>query len=93
MLKKREATAPQHIWLVIDGSLGSNSIEQARQFHRAIGLTGLIVTKLDGSYRGGALVAIHGTLKLPIYFVGMGEKAEDLQPFHIRDYVKGLFAN
>jgi len=91
VLQKNDATAPQHRWLVVDGSLGANSIEQARVFHRSFGLTGLIVTKLDGTSRGGALVGIYRQLKLPIYFVGLGEQAEDLQPFEIANYVNAVF--
>jgi fused signal recognition particle receptor len=91
VLQKNDPAAPQHAWLVIDGSLGANSIEQARVFHRSFGLTGLIVTKLDGTSRGGAIVGIWRELKLPIYFVGLGEQAEDLQPFSIENYVRAVF--
>lgn len=91
VLQKHDPSAPQHRWLVVDGSLGSNSIEQARVFHQSFGLTGLVVTKLDGTSRGGALVGIYRQLKLPIYFLGLGEKAEDLQPFSIDNYVKAVF--
>lgn len=91
VLQKQDPEAPHHSWLVVDGSLGSNSIEQARKFHEAFGLTGLIVTKLDGTSRGGALVGIYRELRLPIYFVGLGEKAEDLQPFSARLYARALF--
>jgi fused signal recognition particle receptor len=71
--------------------LGSNSIEQARVFHKQFGLTGLVVTKLDGTSRGGAIVGIWRELKLPIYFVGLGEQPEDLQPFSIENYAKAVF--
>jgi fused signal recognition particle receptor len=91
VLQKNDAAAPQHRWLVVDGSLGSNSIEQARAFHRSFGLTGLIVTKLDGTSRGGAIVGIYRELKLPIYFLGLGEAAEDLQPFSVENYAKAVF--
>lgn len=91
VLQKHDEAAPHHAWLVIDGSIGSNSIEQARVFHEAFGLTGLIVTKLDGTSRGGALVGIYRELKLPIYFVGLGEQAEDLQPFSVHHYTHALF--
>jgi len=79
VVSKIDPTAPHHSWLVVDGSLGGNSIEQARAFHKSFGLTGLIVTKLDGTSRGGALVAIWRELRLPIIFVGLGEGPEDLQ--------------
>ena len=91
VLQKHDATAPQHRWLVVDGSLGSNSIEQAKVFHQSFGLTGLVVTKLDGTSRGGALVGIWRQLKIPIYFLGLGEQAEDLQPFSVDNYVKAVF--
>jgi fused signal recognition particle receptor len=91
VLQKSDPTAPQHRWLVVDGSLGSNSIEQARVFHQQFGLTGLVVTKLDGTSRGGAIVGIWRELKLPIYFVGFGEQPEDLQPFSIGNYARAVF--
>ncbi len=91
VLQKNDPTAPQHRWLVVDGSLGANSIEQAKVFHQSFGLTGLIVTKLDGTSRGGALVGIHRQLKLPIYFIGLGEQPEDLQPFSAENYAKAVF--
>ena len=91
VLQKHDEAAPHHSWLVIDGSIGSNSIEQARVFHEAFGLTGIIVTKLDGTSRGGALVGIYRELKLPIYFVGLGEQPEDFQPFSIHHYTHALF--
>ena len=91
VLQKNDPTAPQHRWLVVDGSLGSNSIEQAKVFHQSFGLTGLVVTKLDGTSRGGALVGIWRQLKIPIYFLGLGEQAEDLQPFSVENYAKAVF--
>ena len=91
VLQKHDDLAPHHAWLVVDGSLGSNSIEQARVFHESFGLTGIIVTKLDGTSRGGALVGIYRELGLPIYFVGLGEQPEDLQPFSVHHYTHALF--
>ena len=91
VLQKHDPSAPQHRWLVVDGSLGSNSIEQAKAFHQSFGLTGLVVTKLDGTSRGGALVGIYRQLKVPIYFLGLGEQPEDLQPFSVDNYVKAVF--
>ncbi len=91
VLQKNDPMAPQHRWLVVDGSLGSNSIEQAKAFHQSFGLTGLVVTKLDGTSRGGALVGIYRQLKIPIYFLGLGEQAEDLQPFSVENYAKAVF--
>lgn len=91
VLQKNDPTAPQHRWLVVDGSLGSNSIEQAKVFHQSFGLTGLVVTKLDGTSRGGAIVGIFRQLKIPIYFLGLGEQAEDLQPYSVENYTKAVF--
>jgi fused signal recognition particle receptor len=91
VIQKQDPSAPHHSWLVVDGSLGSNSIEQARVFHQSFPLTGLIITKLDGSSRGGALVGIYRELKLPIYFVGLGEQADDLQPFSAENYANAIF--
>lgn len=91
VLKKHDEGAPHEAWLVIDGSIGSNSIDQARAFHEAFELTGIIVTKLDGTSRGGALVGIFRELRVPVYFVGLGEKAEDLQPFSVEHYTHALF--
>ena len=91
VLQKHDPAAPQHRWLVVDGSLGSNSLEQARVFHQSFGLTGLIVTKLDGTSRGGALVGIYRQLRIPIYFLGLGEQPEDLQPFNAENYARAVF--
>lgn len=91
VLQKHDQAAPHHRWLVLDGSLGTNSIDQARTFHQAFDLTGLIITKLDGTSRGGSLVAIYRELKIPIYFVGLGEKPEDLQHFSVENYVDAIF--
>jgi len=91
VLQKNDPAAPQHRWLVVDGSLGANSIEQARVFHESFGLTGLVVTKLDGTSRGGAIVGIWRQLKIPIYFIGLGEQPEDLQPFSAQNYARAIF--
>lgn len=91
VVAKIDPAAPHHAWLVVDGSLGANSIEQARAFHKSFGLTGLVVTKLDGTSRGGAIVGIWRELKLPIYFVGLGEAPGDLQPFVAADYAAAVF--
>lgn len=91
VLQKIDPAAPHESWLVVDGSLGSNSIEQAKVFHKSFGLTGLVITKLDGTSRGGAIVGIWRELKLPIYFVGLGEQKEDLQPFSAENYAQAVF--
>jgi len=91
VLQKNDPAAPQHRWLVVDGSLGANSIEQARVFNQSFGLTGLIVTKLDGTSRGGAIVGIWRQLKIPIFFIGLGEQPDDLQPFSAENYARAIF--
>ncbi len=91
VLQKNDPAAPQHRWLVVDGSLGANSIEQAKVFHQSFGLTGLVVTKLDGTSRGGAIVGIWRQLKIPIYFIGLGEQPDDLQPFSADNYARAVF--
>jgi len=92
VLGKLREGAPEERWLVVDGSHGTNSIQQARVFHEAFDLTGLVITKLDGSSRGGALVGIHRETGLPIHYVGLGEEPDDLQPFSARAYCEAIFA-
>lgn len=93
VLQKHDENAPHYSLLVVDGSLGTNSIEQARVFHEKFGLDGLVVTKLDGTSRGGALVGIYRELKLPIFFLGFGERAEDLQAYRVDNYVDAIFGS
>uniref|UniRef100_A0A7C4CC44 Signal recognition particle receptor FtsY n=1 Tax=candidate division WOR-3 bacterium TaxID=2052148 RepID=A0A7C4CC44_UNCW3 len=85
--------APDEVWLVLDATVGQNGIRQAQVFHQALGLTGLIVTKLDGTARGGVLIPIVMELGVPIRFVGIGEEAEDLEEFDPREFARGLFAD
>jgi fused signal recognition particle receptor len=89
--KAREG-APDHTWLVVDATTGQNALQQAREFHQALGLSGVILTKLDGTAKGGVVVAISDALKLPVRFVGVGEKSDDLRPFVAEDFVTALFA-
>src|SRR5438309_6363599 len=86
-LAKQDAKAPQETLLVVDATTGSNALAQAREFHQSIGLTGLIVTKLDGSGKGGIVIAIQDELAIPTRFVGTGEKLEDFAPFDGRDFI------
>jgi fused signal recognition particle receptor len=86
-LAKHDPSAPQETLLVVDATTGSNALSQAREFHQAIGLTGLIVTKLDGSGKGGIVIAIQDELGIPTRFVGTGEKIEDFAPFNGREYI------
>ena len=90
-LGKLDADTPQETLLVVDASTGSNALSQAREFHNALGLTGLIVTKLDGSGKGGIVVAIQDELGIPTRFVGTGEKLDDFAPFDRKRYIENLF--
>src|SRR5437762_3286033 len=89
-LAKHDPNAPHEILLVVDATTGSNALAQAKQFHEAIGLTGLIVTKLDGSGKGGVVVAIQDELGIPTRFVGTGEKPEDFKEFDGRDFIANM---
>ena len=83
--------APHEVLLVLDATLGQNALAQAKQFHEAVGVTGLALTKLDGTARGGIVVAIADALKIPVRLVGVGEAVEDLQDFNARAFVEALF--
>ncbi|MBQ4107188.1 MAG: signal recognition particle-docking protein FtsY [Lentisphaeria bacterium] len=83
--------APQEVWLTVDASLGSNVVNQAREFTAAAGVTGLILTKLDGTGKGGMAVALHEEFHLPTFFAGLGEQPDDLQPFSPDFYTAALF--
>ncbi len=83
--------APHEVLLVLDATLGQNALGQAREFHEAIGVTGLALTKLDGTARGGIVVAIADELKLPLRLVGVGEAADDLQDFNAEAFIAALF--
>jgi len=83
--------APHEVLLVLDGSTGMNALNQAREFHKAVPITGLIVTKLDGTSKGGMVVAIQKELGLPIKFIGLGEQPDDLQPFDAKQFAQALF--
>ena len=89
-LGKLDADTPQETFLVVDASTGSNALSQAREFHNALGLTGLIVTKLDGSGKGGIVVTIQDELGIPTRFVGTGEKLDDFAPFDRKTYIENL---
>ena len=86
-LAKHDPQAPHEIFLVVDATTGSNALSQAREFHQSLGLTGLIVTKLDGSGKGGIVVAIQDELKIPTRFIGTGEKIDNFAPFDAREFV------
>lgn len=91
VIGKQLAGAPHEVLLVLDGSTGMNALNQAREFNKAVPLTGLIVTKLDGTSKGGMVVAIQKELGLPIKFVGLGEQPDDLQPFDAKQFAQALF--
>ncbi len=90
VLRKFDEAAPHSVLLVLDATTGQNAIEQVRVFKEMVNVTGLIVTKLDGSARGGIVVALAEAFGLPVHAVGVGEKAEDLRPFLAADYARGL---
>jgi fused signal recognition particle receptor len=92
VMAKADPAAPHETLLVIDANTGQNAVRQVKAFDEALGLTGLVVTKLDGTAKGGAVAAIAREHPVPIRFVGIGEKAEDLRPFVARDFVEALFA-
>ena len=91
-LGKHDPEAPHEKWIVLDATTGSNALVQAREFHQSIGLTGIILTKLDGSGKGGIAVAIQHELRLPTKFIGTGEKETDFAPFNRNDYIDRLLS-
>jgi fused signal recognition particle receptor len=92
VMDKKLPGAPHETLLVLDATTGMNSLNQAREFHKAVTLTGLVVTKLDGTSKGGMVVAIQRELGLPIKFVGLGEQPDDLQPFDAKQFAEALFS-
>jgi fused signal recognition particle receptor len=92
VVQKAEATAPHEVLLVLDGNTGQNALAQVRAFDDALQLTGLIVTKLDGTAKGGVLAAIAQEKPVPVYFIGVGEKLEDLETFSAREFALALLA-
>jgi len=93
VISRRDETAPHEVMLVLDASQGQNALVQARKFHDALGLTGITVTKLDGSAKGGILLAIANQLRIPVRFIGIGEAAEDMQPFDATEFADALLAS
>jgi fused signal recognition particle receptor len=91
VLSRELPGAPHEVLLTLDATVGQNALSQARQFHEAVGVTSLALTKLDGTARGGIVVAIAEELKIPVRFIGVGEAAEDLQDFHAREFVDAIF--
>ncbi|MGF1527415.1 MAG: signal recognition particle-docking protein FtsY [Candidatus Competibacterales bacterium] len=93
VIKKLEVSAPHEVLLVLDATTGQNALNQAIEFHRAVGLSGLILTKLDGTAKGGIVFALSKKLQLPLRFIGVGEGLEDLQVFDAEAFVEALLAD
>lgn len=93
VLKKANSGAPHEVWIVLDANSGQNALVQARQFHEALGLTGAVLTKMDGTAKGGVAVGLAHDLKIPIRYLGLGEKIHDLREFSPTDYVEALFSD
>jgi fused signal recognition particle receptor len=91
VMKKIDPDAPHEVMLVVDATTGQNALNQAQQFNQAVGLTGITMTKMDGTAKGGILFAIAERLQLPIRFIGVGESIEDLRPFESQEFVDALF--
>ncbi len=91
VMKKLDSTAPHEVILVLDASIGQNALQQVKEFNEAVPLTGLIISKLDGTAKGGIVFAISEKYPLPIYFLGTGESLNDLQAFNAQEFVEGLF--
>jgi len=89
---KAKEGAPHQVYLVVDATNGQNALAQAKEFHEALGITGLILTKLDGTARGGIVIGIHDELKIPIRFIGVGERIDDLREFNPKEFVDALLA-
>ena len=92
VIAKKMPDAPHEVLLVLDGSTGQNALEQARQFTAATDITALAVTKLDGTAKGGVVLAIANQFKIPVKYIGVGEKMEDLQIFNKEEFVDSLFS-
>src|SRR5207253_2618093 len=90
-LAKAQQSAPHEVLLVVDATTGQNAIQQARQFHDALGVTGFVLTKLDGTAKGGVIIGICDALKIPVRYVGVGEKVADLKEFDPHEFVEALF--
>ncbi|MBM4331107.1 MAG: signal recognition particle-docking protein FtsY [Deltaproteobacteria bacterium] len=91
ILEREMPGAPHEVLLVLDATTGQNSISQAKMFHQAVGVTGIVLTKLDGTAKGGIIIAISNELKIPLRYIGIGEKVDDLREFSARDFVEALF--
>ena len=93
VIAKRLPGAPHETLLVLDGTIGQNAVQQAKIFAEAVPVTGLVVTKLDGTARGGVVVAVHEAIDVPVKFLGVGEGADDLEPFEAREFAKAMLSD
>ena len=91
VLCKLDSNAPQDTWLVLDATTGQNALSQAKLFAEALEVSGIVLTKLDGTSKGGIIMTIADELKIPIRFIGIGEHFDDLKPFKAREFVDALF--
>jgi len=91
VMKKLDPEAPHEVMLVLDAGTGQNAINQTRQFQQAVGVTGLTLTKLDGTAKGGVIFALAKQFRLPVRYIGVGEGIEDLRPFQANEFIKALF--
>jgi len=91
VMAKLDASAPHEVMLVLDAGTGQNALAQAKEFHQAVGVTGITLSKLDGTAKGGIIFAIADKLGIPVRFIGIGEAIEDLRPFHAGEFVDALF--
>ncbi len=92
VVTKAHASAPHDVWLVLDGTQGQNALNQAREFHQHLQLTGLVITKLDGSAKGGAVLSISSELNVPVVYIGVGESPEDLVPFQKSVFIDAILS-
>jgi fused signal recognition particle receptor len=90
VMKKLDASAPHAVLLVLDATVGQNALSQVELFRQAAGVTGLVMTKLDGTARGGILVALAAKFGVPVHFIGVGESVDDLEPFAARDFARAI---
>ena len=92
VMKKLKDSAPDDIFLVLDATTGQNAIQQAKEFMKVAPITGIVLTKLDGTAKGGVVISIANELKIPVRYIGVGEKIDDLQPFNPAEFIEALFA-
>lgn len=93
VMKKHRDDAPNEVYLVLDGTTGQNALQQAKEFSKVANITGIVLTKLDGTAKGGIVIAIADELKIPVRYIGVGERITDLQPFDAVNYVEALFGS